>query len=262
MLRRALLAWGLGHLALGDRRGWLLLLLQPLAIGGVATITLLLVDSTRWILVFPCLALLIVLWLGQAVHAHQVALRRGAQGGGELQIAWVLPVILTVVTAFWLFGGDHGSAASTLRDYVAAWHTGQVEAARGLFVEPPVDGQLASTWEQEQQYIRDRVTQAAALYGSASGLDPADPFAGLRYVELTHEGAADTVLVAVDIVRRQRVETSLLGLIPTATQETVLVERAGLIRLRTVPATWPAWLPAGAGPPPRVWRVEEVSLPR
>ena len=35
VLRRSLVVWGLGQLAIGDRRGWLLLLAQPLAIVGL-----------------------------------------------------------------------------------------------------------------------------------------------------------------------------------------------------------------------------------
>jgi hypothetical protein len=260
VLRRALLVWGLGHIALGDRRGWLLLPLQPLAVGGLVVVALLLMDSTRWIVVFPCLATLIALWLGQAIHAHQRALRLGAAPGGELQIAWTLPVILALVTGFWLLGGDRGSPAATLQEYVAAWHAGRVEQASLLFADPPQPEVLAQDWQQQQDYLQRRVSEAASLYGTSSGLDPIDPFAGLRYVELEGERSADSVLVAVDIVRRQRVETLLFGLIPTATQETVLVERAGLIHLRAVDAAWPDWLPAG-DPPPRVWRVEQVVMP-
>lgn len=260
VLRRALVIWGLGHLSLGDRRGWLLLALQPLAIAGLAAIALLLMDSTRWIVVFPCLAVLLALWLGQAIHAHQRALRLGAAPGGELQIAWTLPVILAVVTGFWLLGGDRGSPAATLQEYVAAWHTGRVEQASLLFAEPPPPAVLAQAWQQQQDYLHRRVGEAAAMYGASSGIDPLNPFAGLRYVELEQDRSAQSVMVAVDIVRRQRVETLLFGLLPTATQETVLVERAGLIRLRAVDVAWPHWLPSG-DPPPRVWRVEQVTFP-
>ncbi len=271
LLRRSLFVWGLGHIALGDRRGWLLLALQPLAVAVVAAIAVLLVDSTRWIVVFPAVALLIAFWLGQAVHAHRLAVERGAEPGGEMQIAWTLPVVLVVMTTFWLLGGDHGSPAATLHEYVSAWHSGRVAEATSLFVEPPTEEALAARWQAQHEYVRRRVAEAAAMYGAMSGLDPDDPLAGLRYLAMDDEpggpgrdpGAAvpdEHASVAVDIVRRQRVETTLFGIIPTATQETVLVERAGIIRLRAVPADVPAWLPAGQ-PPPRVWRIEEVVLP-
>ncbi|HUG48785.1 MAG TPA: hypothetical protein VMP67_10285 [Candidatus Limnocylindria bacterium] len=260
VLRRSLLVWGLGHLALGDRRGWLLLLLQPLALGAVAGVSVLLLDTTRWIVVFPCLTLLIALWLGQAIHAHQRALALGAQSGGELQLAWAMPIVVAVLTAFWLFGGDHGSPAATLQEYVAAWHAGRSEEARALFVDPPAAAELAAAWQAQDDYVSQRVGQAALMYGPASGLDPESPLAGLRYIEVESAGSPDTAMVAVEIVRRQRVETALFGLIPTATQETVLVERAGVVRLRAVPTRWPAWLP-GSQAPPHAWRIEAVDLP-
>jgi hypothetical protein len=102
------------------------------------------------------------------------------------------------------------------------------------------------------------VTDAAALYGPTSGIDPDQPFNSLRFTELPAT-SSDSALVDVEIVRRQRVETVLLGFIPTATQETVVVEELGMVRLMSQPAPAPAWLPSfqtGA----RVWRIETVDL--
>lgn len=260
VLRRALVLWGLGHLALGDRRGWALLVLQPLAIASLVGLAVVLLDTTRWIALFPVLALIVVVWLAQAIHAHRLALERGAEDGGEMQAAWALPVILAVLTIFWLLGGDRSSPAATLHEYVAAWHASRFQSAAQLFVEPPSVVALAADWQRQDDYIRERVAHAAAVFGTASGLDPDDPFTGLRYVELPIGDTPDSAVVAVDVVRRQRVETSLFGLIPTATQETVLVERAGLIRLRAVPASLPSWLRLGQREP-RTWKIEEVLLP-
>jgi hypothetical protein len=135
-----------------------------------------------------------------------------------------------------------------------------VGEATDLFVEAPTEAHLEATWRAHSNHIHQRVAETAAVHGPMSGLDPSDPFAGLRFVEVGEQTTADTTVVAIDIVRRQRVETTLFGLIPTATQETVLVERAGLVYLRALPASLPEWLPAGR-PPPRVWRIEEVILP-
>ena len=67
VLRAAIVGWGLGHVMLGDRRGWLLLILQPVAIGAVALLALGLIDGTRWLIVFPPLVALFVFWIAQAV---------------------------------------------------------------------------------------------------------------------------------------------------------------------------------------------------
>lgn len=238
----------------------MLLLLQPLAIGATLALVVLLMDTTRWIALVPALALLIIVWFGQAIHAHQRAVALGRQPGGEMQAAWLLPVILVLITAFWLFGGEHASPAAALQEYVAAWRAGRTDAAAELFVKPPPAERLAAAWAAQHVFLRERVDRAARTYGAASGLDPESPFGALRFVELQQERTPDTALVVVDIVRRQRVEETLFGLIPTATQETVLVERAGIIRLRAVPAQLPEWLPLGR-PPPRLWRIEQVYLP-
>jgi hypothetical protein len=260
ILRRSLLIWGWGQLSLGDRRGWLLLIAQPLAVAVVLGAIFALGDGTRWIIVFPLLALLLVVWVAQAIHAHGLAMRRGAAPGGEMQIAWAMPVVLVVFTVFWLVGGDHGSPSATLHEYVAAWRAGMPAAAAQLFVEPPADTQLGAAWTTQNEYIGQRVADAAREFGADSGLDPSRPHNGLRFTELADRRTADSSVVAVDIVRRQRVETSLFGLIPTATQQTVLVEHAGEVSLRSVPAEQPSWLPVGL-PLAHVWRVVEVSLP-
>jgi hypothetical protein len=226
----------------------------------VVALALLLIDGTRWIWIFPALVAVILLWIGQAIHAHRLAVGMGAARGGEMQLAWMLPVVLAVVTAFWLLAGDHGSPAAVLQEYVVAWRGGHVEAAASLFMQRPDRDELSVSWSAQRQYLVEQVGAAASTYGPASGLDPADAFASLRFLELAAERTTDSTVVTVDIVRRQRVETSLFGIIPTATQETVLVERAGRIELRAVPAELPSWLTA-VQPPARVWRIEQVRLP-
>lgn len=258
VLRRALLLWGLGHLAIGDRRGWLLVIAHPLAIAGLLVFAALLIDGTRWMLVFPALVLVLVIWLGQALNAHRQAVALGAAPGGELQVALFLPVVVALVTGFWLVGGSDGAPATTLRQYVSAWEDGRPDIAARLFAAPVDPASLAAGWRDEESYLRQRVTDAAALYGPTSGIDADQPFNSLRFTELPATNA-DSALVDVEIVRRQRVDTVLLGFIPTATQETVVVEALGTIRLMSLPAPPPAWLPSihtGA----RVWRIESVDL--
>lgn len=260
ILRRALLLWGLGHLSLGDRRGWVLLVLQPLAIAAAVVAALVLLDGTRWIAVLPAIALVLVIWIGQAVHAHKRAIALGAAPGGELQIAWLLPLVVAAVTTFWLLGGHHGSADATLREYVDAWRSGRAPAAAQLFIQPVDAADLSATWLVQTNFLEQQIAGAADLYGPTSGLDPAVPFAGLRFSQLAADEEAGTAVVAVDIVRNQRIETTLFGIIPTASQVTLPVARAGTIELRAVPAPGPDWLPvplqAGS-----VWLVERVMLP-
>ncbi len=64
VLRRGLFIWGLGHISIGDRRGWLLMALQPIVIVGLLMVAVQLIDGTRWIIVFPPLAAILAFWLG------------------------------------------------------------------------------------------------------------------------------------------------------------------------------------------------------
>lgn len=252
--------WGLGHLGLGDRRGLILLVLQPIAIGALVVASLGLLDGTHWIFVLPAIALVLAIWLGQAVHAHQRAIGLGAAPGGELQIAWLLPLVVAAVTSFWLLGGHHGSVAATLRGYVDAWQSGRAPQAAQLFDQAVDAEDLRAAWSAQAGYLEEQISAAADQYGSASGLDPAAPFTGLRFSQLAGAEGADTAVVAVDIVRHQRIETTLFGIIPTASQVTLPVTRAGTIQLRAAPASGPDWLP-GPLKAGKVWLIERVALP-
>lgn len=248
----------MGHLAIGDRRGLLLLVLQPLAILGVLVVAFQLIDGTRWLVVFPPLALLLVLWLGQAIHAYRRAIDLGAKPGGELQVAFYLPVAVAVLTAFWLVGGKNGSPSATLEAYVVSWESGRPDAAAALYAEPPGRAQLGAQWMSEIAYLGDRVTQLAATYGPSSGLNPQLPFDNLRF----RDPVADVngqELVVVDIVRSQQFQNMVLGIIPTASQQTVLVEQAGTIRLRLEEQPATTWLSIGQLDS-YAWKIDSVQI--
>jgi len=258
VLRRGLLVWGLGHLVLGDRRGWLLMLLQPLSIAGVLLVAAQLIDGTRWLIVLPPLAGLLVVWLAQAIHAHQRAIELRATPGGELQAALFLPIAVAVLTAFWLVGGRHGSPAATLEGYVVAWMSGHSGSASGLYATPVEPADLDATWDSHVAYLTDRVRLLAAQFGPTSGLDPTRPFDNLRFRDPVATGPGRQ-LVDVDIVRRQRVETMVLGIVPTAAQETVVVERAGTITLSLVEQPVVDWVPFGRLPS-FAWKIDRVAI--
>lgn len=245
VLRRSLLIWGWGHIALGDRRGWLLVLLQPVALAAWLFAAWQLIDGTRWLAVFLPLVALLVFWVGQAVHAHRRALAVGAAPGGELQLAWFLPAVLAVVSVFWLVGGRHGSPASAVEAYMTAWQSDRPDVAAALYGnDAPGAAYVAQLWLQERAWLTSQIGQARATYGPTSGLDPARLFNSLRVSE-----SAPNHFV-VELVRSESYQTTLLGLIPTAGQRTVVVapvlavavveERAGYL-------------------PSTVWRIDQVS---
>ncbi len=246
ILRRSLLIWGWGHIALGDRRGWLLLLLQPVALAGLAFAAWQLIDGTRWLAVFLPLVALIVFWIGQAVHAHRRAVALGATPGGELQLAFVLPVVLAVVSAFWLVGGRHGSPASAVEAYMAAWEAGRPDVAVGLYgdgVDQP--SELSAFWEELRSKLTAAVSSGRATYGPTSGLDPERPFRSLRVIQ------TGTASFTVELVRSESYQTTLLGFIPTAGQRTVVVEPVLSINVIEQPG-------AGGWIQTSTWRIASV----
>jgi hypothetical protein len=260
VLRRALLIWGAGHLALGERRGWLLVMAQPVAILALALSAALLIETTRWLVVLLLLALVLVVWLLQALDAHRRAQLAGGAPGGEMQVAALLPLAVVLLGGFWLVGGDLGSPAATLQRYVSAWQSDRPENAVALLAEPPDPTALGADWQSQREQLRLLVAGAAARYGAQSGLDAGVPFNSLRFEEVPLSRAGGRTIVNVDLVRRERYETELFGLIPTAAQRTVLVQRLGNVHLAARPAPSPEWLPSWLVAPARIWLIEDVSL--
>jgi hypothetical protein len=242
VLRRALVGWGLGHVMLGDRRGWLLLIAQPIAIIAVAVLADALIDGTRWLVVFPPLLALMVFWIAQAIDAHQRAVKMGAKPGGEMSILVLLPIALVVLTTFWLLGGRHGSASATLEQYIEAWMRDRPEAAAPLFATPQTAQTVDEMWAGERAKLVASIGTAYASYGDESGLDPDHPFDSLRFRDPVPSGDGGVSMV-VELVRNERVQTTVLGVIPTASQQEVVVERDLTIWLEEQPQSAPPWLP-------------------
>jgi hypothetical protein len=253
VLRRALLIWGWGHVTLGERRGWLLVLLQPLAIGGLALAAWQLIDGTRWLAVFVPLVALLVFWVGQAVHAHRRAVALGGAPGGELQLALFLPFAFAALTAFWLIGGRHGSPASTVEAYMDAWVANRPDVAQTLFAVPHPASDISEEWQSQLGLITFDISVARASYGVVSGLDPARPFNSLRVSQL--DMPPGHTRFVVEVVRSERFETTLLGVIPTAGQRTVVVEQVLWIDLIEVDESDRAALAL----PSTAWRIQSIA---
>ncbi len=218
VLRRALFIWGWGHATLGDRRGWLFAVIQLIAIADWLIVAVQLIDGTRWLAVFVPLVLIIVFWVGQAVHAYRRAIRLGGAPGGELQVAAFLPLVLAVFTAFWLIAGRHGSAASTVEAYIEAWEANRPDIGRALLAHAGYQGpDPIDLWPGERSSLVAQVTAGEAAYGPTSGLDPMRPFSSLR----VSQTSANTFVV--EIVRSETFQTKLLGLIQTSGQRSVTV---------------------------------------
>ena len=263
-LRRSLLIWGWGQASLGDRRAWLLAIVQVLAIADVLIIGPQLIDTTLWLLLFLPIVVLAVVWVGQAVNAHRRAFALGGAPGGELQLALFLPLLLAVFTAFWLVGGRHGSAASTVEAYMEAWESNRPDIAVGLFPYPDrswgsIDlarASIAAQWNSDLNNVSRLIDRNRAIYGPTSGLDPQHPFRSVRVEEgqlniFSRSGSVRGFVI--EVVRTEQFQTTLLGLIPTTGQRTVVVAPVAFIGVAEEAAAPGTMLPL------TVWKISSYN---
>ncbi len=258
-MRRAIAGWGMGHVALGDARGWLLLCLE---VAWIATLVigLSLMPTDHWLVVVVLLAGVLGVWVGQAVLAHRNAARLSGSDRGALQLAAVMPLGLVVLTAFWSAGGVTASPEATLQHFVSAWETGHAERALDLFADPTGISAVDAAWADDTSFITAR---AAGVAGSHPewGLDTLQPYRNLRFEPVAAGGTAPPdaghAAFAVQLVRQIQVPTSFLGLFAATRSETQPVERVGEVTLlrRTVSVALP--LPGGAA---SVWLIETVDI--
>ena len=150
-MRRALLAWGLGHLALGDRRGLVLLALEVAGLALIAVLTAAFLEGSRATLVFAALAVFFGVWGAQAVDAQRRAVDAGGRPGGAVLLLALTPIAATVMTGFWLVGGSSGSPEATLQRYVSAWQNGRADVADPLFLSPPGVAALRTRWTDQER---------------------------------------------------------------------------------------------------------------
>ena len=135
VLRRALLGWGLGHLALGHAAlGWSLLAAEVVAALLVAWLTIGLASSSAYLVPFLAGVAFLVAWAWQAVAAYRAARARqhdpsdAPERSPAAAIGWLSLPLLAWGTGFWLIGADAATPAATLDRFVTAWSDGMLEA--------------------------------------------------------------------------------------------------------------------------------------
>lgn len=301
VLQRSLVLWGAGHLALGLRRGWLLLAAEVAFVAVLALFLLPRAAGTSDDLVFTAVALFFVAWAAQAVHAFRVAARgsgrpepgdeRSAEPGagstadgatgvatGEprieargraalLLLALVIPATL-VFTAFWMVAGRGATPESALEHYIVAWRADEPGRASGYLAAPTSPETLGAEWRAQEDRIASRLRAIAASLDAGpeggGGVDADRPFRSLEFVlePLGDDGAgsapdnAGAATAAINVVRRVQVHDTFLGLFPTASLRTVVIERIGTVRLTLVELP----PPLGLGPADHAWRIEVVEI--
>jgi len=258
VLTRALIAWGLGHLTLGDRRGWSLLALQAVWLVALVTAALAWLGSDRWLLVFGLACGYLAVWALQAAHAYRRAVEAGASSEGAARILLIAPVAVVVITLVFLVGGRVATPGAAFERYVHAWMAGDATTAASLFAQPPSDEELVDAWRIDRERLALRL---ADTVGSAPGgvalAGPQLSFGSIRF-EYPPVASDDPLRAQVDllIVEEVRVRSTVLGIFPATVQETRIVARAGRATLRREAVGPELPLLPAAG----IWRIERIEI--
>ncbi len=195
VLRRALMAWGLGHLQVGRRRlAYGLLVAELLSVLAVAWLTIGLADSSLYLVPFLAGMAFIAVWAWQAIdayrsaHALQAARPPTPERSPAAAIGWLSLPLLLWGTGFWLIGAHAATPASVLDRFVTDWN----------------DGQLDPRWPAA-------VRSQAALAEEGLGPGP-DQFRDIR-IQITREDHRGAAAVA-DAIHYERRESRFLGIFP------------------------------------------------
>lgn len=135
-LRLALIGWGLGDLAMGRSRAalaWMALEAAMLAATSAATI--LLADTTWYLVPFLMGVAFLVIWAGQAVATYRRAQRlQSAAAPSQPRspaaiVAWLTLPLLAWGTGFWLVAAGAATPAAVVDRFVSRWADLEVPSA-------------------------------------------------------------------------------------------------------------------------------------
>ena len=228
VLRRALIAWGLGHLLLGRVAvGRALLAAEIVSILLVIWLTLGLADSSAYLVPFLAGAAFILAWAWQAVDAY-----RSARGGlaaipptparsPAAAIGWLSLPLLAWGTGFWLVAAHAATPGAVLDRFVTAWSAEALDAA---------------VWPAS--VVAEARTAARSL-----GAGP-DRFRDVRVRLVSEDGERATAIV--EAIHYERRDTRFLWVVPGTKLVPVADDRLLTLRLDAVPVELPGGGEIGA----------------
>jgi hypothetical protein len=225
VLRRALIAWGWGHLSIGrSALGGALLITEVAALLVVAWLTIGLADSSAYLVPFLAGVGFLVAWGAQAVHAYRAskttepAALPTPERSPATAIGWLSLPLLAWAAGFWLIGAHAATPAAALDRFVSAWTAGELQAGE---------------WPAA---VLDAADEAAALLGRGP-----DRFRDVRFSIVEEQGGH--ALAVGEAIHYERRDVRLLGIIPGSELVPVADERLLTLEL----AARPAALPIGGG---------------
>ncbi|MGH2446748.1 MAG: hypothetical protein ACRDGD_12045 [Candidatus Limnocylindria bacterium] len=228
VLRRALVAWGLGHAAIGEAiLGRSLLVAEIVGIGLVSWLAAGLADTSAYLVPFLAGAAFIGVWGWQAVDAYHRA--RRLEGAGvtvperspAAAIGWLSLPLLVWGTGFWLIGTHNATPAGVLDRFVTAWNADELATA---------------DWPDA---VVAEASRAARSLGTGRER--------FRDVRVTIIRADDERATAVaDAIHFERRESRFLGIFPGSELVPVADERILTMQLRARPVELPGGGDIGA----------------
>ncbi len=255
VLRRSLIAWGLGDLALGRRRAavaWFVA--EVLAALVVAWLVVGLTETTAYLVPFLAGCAFLVAWAAQAALAyHRARSAQGASGPTPVgspaaAMVWLSLPLLVWGTAFWLVGAQAATPAAVLDRFETTWP--DLPAAASLPAGLTTN-RLAVT-SAALEALTTLETDCAN--GAARGCDnPATLLRNLR-ITLTDQDGESATAVA-QIVSFERRPSTWLGLIAGTELVPVPQQTVLTLELRTAAAPLPGGIDIGA----RRWQIVNAS---
>lgn len=236
-MRLALIGWGLADLAMGRTRGgvaWLAL--ELLMIAAIVATSVLLADTTWYLVPYLLGVAFLALWAASAVRAYHRA--RSLQGASTAAprspaatIAWLTLPLLAWGTGFWLFAAEAATPAAVMDRFVSRWADLEPMEPPG-----PILGRIGADVDREAAYALYLLQQRceAGLLADDCG-DATENL--LRDVRVTISERDGTHASAeAELVQYRRVPTSLFGIFEGS--ELIPVPVASVLRmeLEAVPA--------------------------
>ncbi len=212
VLRRSIVAWGLGHALLGAHRtAAALLAAELLAVAVVGALTATFVDTTWYLVPFVAGCAFLVAWTGQAVIAYHAARRtQGAiapapRGSSATSAAWLSVPLLAWGTIFWLVAATAATPAAVLDQFVTAWPEGDA-SAWSTIADDPAGLQRAS-----RRVIDELATRCAAgELTSDCGAAPANLLRNVRFRIVSDDGVRS--MAVAELVRYEPRPAQFFGL--------------------------------------------------
>lgn len=239
VLRLAVVAWGLGDLALGNTvTGLAWLVAEGLALAGVAAAAVVFADTSWYLLPFLLGVAFLVAWAGQAILAYRRA--QGAYGAipptairsPALTIAWLAVPLLLWATGFWVVAGSAGTPDAVVDGFVSDWTDatrGEGPYAQHGTLDP---GSVSAAADAGLGRLRQLCRQGVLAEDCATA-----PENLLHDVRFRIESAGTSRATAIgELVRFERRPSTILGFIQASELVPVPIEPILTLHLATEPA--------------------------